>query len=76
MLTSHSCINLDGFAFGWWTIFDTHRKLLNVKNPAVLQFLTQSMSHLSQGLKTLYPVLSPSSKLIQVDLTGDINKGS
>jgi hypothetical protein len=29
-------------SFGWWTILDTHRKLLSVKNPAVLQFLTQT----------------------------------
>jgi hypothetical protein len=27
--------------FGWWTILDTHRKRFSVKNPAVLQFLTQ-----------------------------------
>ena len=26
----------------WWTILDIHRKLLSVKNPAVLQFLTQT----------------------------------
>ena len=29
-------------SFGWWTILDTHGKLLGVKNPAVLQFFTQS----------------------------------
>jgi hypothetical protein len=28
--------------FGWWTIHDTHKKLLSVKNPAALQFLTQT----------------------------------
>jgi hypothetical protein len=28
-------------SYGWWTILDTHGKLLNVKNPAALQFLTQ-----------------------------------
>ena len=27
---------------GLWTIFDTHGKLLSVKNPAALQFLTHS----------------------------------
>ena len=27
---------------GWWSILDRHRKLLSVKNPAALQFLTQS----------------------------------
>jgi hypothetical protein len=27
---------------GWWTILDTHGKLLSVKNPAALQFLTQN----------------------------------
>uniref|UniRef100_A0AAZ3PUY0 Choline/carnitine acyltransferase domain-containing protein n=1 Tax=Oncorhynchus tshawytscha TaxID=74940 RepID=A0AAZ3PUY0_ONCTS len=32
-------------SFGWWTILDTHRKLLSVKNPAVLQFLTQTSAH-------------------------------
>ena len=26
----------------WWTILDTHKKLLSVKNPAALQFLTQT----------------------------------
>jgi hypothetical protein len=29
-------------SFGWWTILDTHGKLLIVKNPAALQFLTQT----------------------------------
>ncbi|KAK6296906.1 hypothetical protein J4Q44_G00330480 [Coregonus suidteri] len=29
-------------SFGWWTILDTLGKLLSVKNPAVLQFLTYS----------------------------------
>jgi hypothetical protein len=28
-------------SFGWWTILDTHGKLLSVKNPVALQFLTQ-----------------------------------
>jgi hypothetical protein len=28
--------------FGWWIILDTHGKLLSVKNPAALQFLTQT----------------------------------
>jgi hypothetical protein len=27
-------------SFGWWTILDTHRKMLSVKNSAVLLFLT------------------------------------
>jgi hypothetical protein len=26
----------------WWTILDTHGKLLSVKNPAALQFLTET----------------------------------
>uniref|UniRef100_A0A8C7M5R4 Engulfment and cell motility 1 n=1 Tax=Oncorhynchus kisutch TaxID=8019 RepID=A0A8C7M5R4_ONCKI len=30
-------------SFAWWTILDTHGKLLSVKNPAVLQFLTQPL---------------------------------
>jgi hypothetical protein len=29
-------------SFGWWTILDTHEKLLSVKNPALLQFLTET----------------------------------
>jgi uncharacterized membrane protein len=29
-------------AFGWWTILDTHGKLLSVKNPATFKFLTQT----------------------------------
>jgi hypothetical protein len=29
-------------SFGWWTILDTHRKMVSVKNPAVLQFWTHS----------------------------------
>jgi hypothetical protein len=38
---------------------------------------TQSISQLCQGLKILLQhVFSPSSALIEVDLTSDINKGS
>jgi hypothetical protein len=29
-------------SFGWWTILDTHGKLLRMKNPAALQFVTHS----------------------------------
>jgi hypothetical protein len=29
-------------SFGWWNILDTHRKMLSMKNPAPLQFLTQT----------------------------------
>jgi hypothetical protein len=29
-------------SFGWWTILDTDGKLLSVKNPAALQFFTQT----------------------------------
>jgi hypothetical protein len=29
-------------SFGWWNLLDTHRKLLSVKNPTALQFLTQT----------------------------------
>jgi hypothetical protein len=32
------CLNV----FGWWTILDTHRKLLSVKNPTAFWFLTQT----------------------------------
>ena len=60
-------------------------------NPAALQFLTQSivlpihrlngthtqsMSQLSQGLKSFSKLSSTSSILSEVDLTSDINKGS
>ena len=30
------------YVLGWWTILDTHRKLLSVKNTAASQFLTHS----------------------------------
>jgi hypothetical protein len=36
---SHNCVL---FAVGWWTILDTQGKLLSVKDPAALQFLTQT----------------------------------
>ena len=29
-------------SFGWWTVLDTHGKLLSVKNPSALQFLTHN----------------------------------
>jgi uncharacterized membrane protein len=29
-------------SFGWWTIPDTDGKLLSMKNPAALQFMTQT----------------------------------
>jgi hypothetical protein len=38
---SHSC-QVGWMPIWWWTILDTHRKLLIVKNPAALQFLTQT----------------------------------
>ena len=38
---SHSC-HVGWMSFEWWTILDSHRKLLRVKNPAALQFLTHS----------------------------------
>uniref|UniRef100_A0A8C8GUU6 Decaprenyl-diphosphate synthase subunit 1 n=1 Tax=Oncorhynchus tshawytscha TaxID=74940 RepID=A0A8C8GUU6_ONCTS len=34
---------VDWMSFGWWTILDTHGKWLSVKNPAALQFLTQTL---------------------------------
>jgi hypothetical protein len=37
---------------------------------------TQSMSQLSQGLKSFSNLSSHSSILVEVDLTSDINKGS
>ena len=33
---------VDWMSFGGWTILDTHGKRLSVKNPAALQFLTQT----------------------------------
>ena len=32
---------VEWMSFGWWTILDTHGKLLSVNNPAAWQFLTQ-----------------------------------
>jgi hypothetical protein len=29
-------------SIGWWIILDTHGKMLSMKNPAALQFLTQT----------------------------------
>ena len=34
--------NVVWMSFGWWTILDTHGKLLRLKHPAALQFLTHS----------------------------------
>ena len=48
---SHSC-QVGWMSFGWWTILDTHRKLLRVKNPAALLFLT----HLCAWHLPPYPV--------------------
>ena len=31
-------------SFGWWTILDTHRKLLRMKNPVALQFSKQTIA--------------------------------
>ena len=40
---SHSWLDVLGWmSFGWWTILDTHGKLLSMKNQAVLQFFTHS----------------------------------
>jgi hypothetical protein len=36
------CPAVGWMSFEWWTILDTHRKLLSVKSPAALQFLTQT----------------------------------
>jgi hypothetical protein len=33
---------VEWMSFGWWTILDTHRKLLSVKTPAAMQFLTHA----------------------------------
>ena len=38
---SHSC-QVGWMSFGWWTILDTHGKLLSMKTPSALQFLTHS----------------------------------
>jgi hypothetical protein len=89
-------------SFGWWTIFDIHSKLLSVKNPSELQFLTPTGAPGTyyytpiKGTSIFSLVHSPSewhtytihvsivsrlknsvsSPRIEVDLTGDINKGS
>ena len=43
MLTPMPPSQVGWMSFGWWTILDTHRTLLSVKkNPAALQFLTQT----------------------------------
>jgi hypothetical protein len=52
-------------SFGWWTILDTQWKLLSVKDPAALQFLTQTGApgayyHTSFKGKIMYLALSPS----------------
>ena len=44
-------------SFGWWTILDTHGKLLSVKNPAVLQPLTQT------GAPGTYYLLVPTDQV-------------
>jgi hypothetical protein len=36
------CVKFGWMFFRWWTILDTHRTLLSVKNAAALQFLTQT----------------------------------
>jgi hypothetical protein len=41
-MLAHVDSNAGWMSFGWWTILDTHRKLLSVKKPAALQFLTQT----------------------------------
>jgi hypothetical protein len=49
-------------SFGWWTILDTYVKLLRVKNPVALPFLTHSTGApttilRSKALKSLvYPI--------------------
>ena len=106
---SHGGVNLAGCPLdGGPFILDIHRKLLSVKHPAAMQFLTQTGAdgtyyhtlfkgtyifclayspsewhtytfHVSivSRLKIIFsPVSSPSSTLIEVDLTSDINKGS
>ena len=45
-------------SFGWWTILDTHKKLLSMKNPAALQFLRLKPVHLA-------PTNIPRSKVLQ-----------
>ena len=55
-------------SYGWWTILDTHGKLLSMKNPAALQFLTHSNQcawHLlpypvQKALQTFAMPISPS----------------
>ena len=92
-------------SFGWWTVVDTHKKLLCKKPSSVavldtlkpvrmapttilhskalkyfvlpIHPLNGTHSQLPQGLNILlYPIFCPSSTVIEVDLTSDINKGS
>ena len=41
-------------SFGGWTLLDKHRTLLNVKNPAALQFLTQTVVPGTYYLTSMY----------------------
>ena len=59
---------------GWWTILDTHRKLLSVENPAAVQILPQtgapgSFYHTPfKGTYILYPSLTCLLPFIYIDL--------
>ena len=64
---SKSC-QVGWMSFGYWTILDKHGKLLSVKKPAALQFLTQTgapgnttIPH-SKALKICCPAHSPSER--------------
>uniref|UniRef100_A0A8C8CL49 ELMO domain-containing protein n=1 Tax=Oncorhynchus tshawytscha TaxID=74940 RepID=A0A8C8CL49_ONCTS len=62
-------------SFEWWTILDTHRKLLSVKNPSVLQFLTQPL-RLSQTAAQLHERIQSSSMDAKLEALKDLANSS
>uniref|UniRef100_A0A8C7FQH2 Engulfment and cell motility 1 n=1 Tax=Oncorhynchus kisutch TaxID=8019 RepID=A0A8C7FQH2_ONCKI len=62
-------------SFAWWTILDTHGKLLSVKNPAVLQFLTQPL-RLSQTAAQLHERIQSSSMDAKLEALKDLANSS
>uniref|UniRef100_A0A4W5NN09 Protein kinase AMP-activated non-catalytic subunit gamma 2 n=1 Tax=Hucho hucho TaxID=62062 RepID=A0A4W5NN09_9TELE len=56
--TSHSC-QVGWMSFGWWTILDTHGKMLSVKNPAA--FIFDAVYSLIKNKIHRLPVIDPVS---------------
>ena len=67
-------------SFGWLTILDTHGELLSEKTQQLCStWHTQSGApgtYYHTPIKRHFNLLSPSSTLTDLNLTGDINKGS